>query len=305
MCSEVSSMIGAISGAYNSVYFPRAISQTSPVWAARRVSNPEAAVEPVTPVRPSPEVNSGQGRLFRQELPTLRQGVDPVEWAVRMRIQSAQQEESAPQLSEWMGQAEGLTGQNTLAGTALAGADTQAALSGQVNGNAVTLSGQTNENAAVLPGQTNEDAVTLPGLPGEGAALPSVDAEAALGAGDVQKAVEEGKCETCEKRKYQDGSDDPGVSFKTPTNVSPEMAASAVRGHEQEHVVREQAKAQREDRRVVSQTVTYHTEICPECGKVYVAGGTTRTVTAANPEQEQPEPQEENNQPYAPFAAVM
>lgn len=257
-------MIGAISGTYNSVYFPRAISQTSPVWAARRVSNPEAAVEPVTPVRPSPEVNSSQGRLFRQELPTLRQGVDPVEWAVRMRIQSAQQEESAPQLS-----------------------------------------GQGNENAAVLPGQANEDAVTLPGLPGEGAVLPSVDAEAALGAGDVQKAAEEGECETCEKRKYQDGSDDPGVSFKTPTNVSPEMAASAVRGHEQEHVAREQAKAQREDRRVVSQTVTYHTEICPECGKVYVAGGTTRTVTAANPEQEQPEPQEENNQPYAPFAAVM
>lgn len=267
-------MVGAISDTYHSIYFPRAISQTSPVWAARRVSNPEAAVEPVTPVRPSPEVNTSQGRLFRQELPTLRQGVDPVEWAVRMRIQPAQQQEPTPQLSNQVKQA---------AGEQLPGRAEQ----------------------AVLAGLPMDDAVTLPGLPGEGAALPSVDAEAALGAGDVQKAAEEGKCETCEKRKYQDGSDDPGVSFKTPTNVSPEMAASAVRGHEQEHVVREQAKAQREDRRVVSQSVTYHTEICPECGKAYVAGGTTRTVTAANPAREQPEEQNGNSQPYAPVAAIM
>ena len=76
-----------------------------------------------------------------------------------------------------------------------------------------------------------------------------------------------------------------GVSFQTPTNISPEQAASAVRGHENEHVVREQAKAQREDRRVVSQSVTLHTDICPECGKVYISGGTTRTVTVAEKEQ--------------------
>lgn len=76
-----------------------------------------------------------------------------------------------------------------------------------------------------------------------------------------------------------------GVSFQTPTRIAPEQAASAVRGHEQEHVVREQAKAQREDRKVVSQSVTLHTDICPECGKVYISGGTTRTVTAANQEQ--------------------
>ncbi len=92
------------------------------------------------------------------------------------------------------------------------------------------------------------------------------------------------ECQTCKQRKYQDGSDDMGVSFKTPTHVAPEAAASAVRGHEQEHVVREQAKAEREDRRVVSQDVTLHTGICPECGKVYISGGTTRTVTAAESE---------------------
>ena len=100
----------------------------------------------------------------------------------------------------------------------------------------------------------------------------------------AQKATEDGRCETCEKRKYQDGSDDPSVSFQTPTRIDPDAAASTVRGHEMEHVFHEQAKADREDRKVVSQSVTLHTGICPECGKTYVSGGTTRTVTKAENE---------------------
>lgn len=91
-------------------------------------------------------------------------------------------------------------------------------------------------------------------------------------------------CKTCEGRKYQDGSDDPGVSFKAPTKIAPEQAASAVRGHEMEHVGREKGKAAREDRKVVSQSVTYHNAICAECGSVYVSGGTTRTTTASKQE---------------------
>ena len=66
-----------------------------------------------------------------------------------------------------------------------------------------------------------------------------------------------------------------------------------MRGHEQEHVVREQAKAQREDRKVVNQSVTLHTDICPECGDVFISGGTTRTTTKANPVEE---PQQRNDQ---------
>ena len=116
--------------------------------------------------------------------------------------------------------------------------------------------------------------------------------------------MEEGECQTCKERKYQDGSDDPGVSFKTPTNVSPDQAASAVRGHENEHVVREQAKAQREDRRVVSQNVTIHNDICPECGKVYVSGGTTRTVTKADGGQQSGAQQQNKQDPRVPFSAV-
>ena len=98
------------------------------------------------------------------------------------------------------------------------------------------------------------------------------------------EVMDEAKCETCEKRKYQDGSDDPGVSYKAPTAISADNAAAAVRGHEQEHVVRERAKAEQEDRKVVSQSVTLHTDICPECGRVYISGGTTRTVTMGDKE---------------------
>lgn len=111
-------------------------------------------------------------------------------------------------------------------------------------------------------------------------------AESKMGIDDVQKAGEEGRCETCEKRKYQDGSDDPSVSFQTPTQIDPNTAAATVRGHEMEHVFHEQARAEREDRKVVSQSVMLHTGICPECGKVYVSGGTTRTVTKADSEPE-------------------
>lgn len=121
----------------------------------------------------------------------------------------------------------------------------------------------------------------------------------AAGIESVQEAAEEGKCETCEKRKYQDGSDDMGVSFQTPTHIAPENAAARVRGHEREHVVREQAKAEREDREVVSQSVTLHTSVCPECGKAYVSGGDTRTTTAAKREAKLPRPEERR-----PFEAM-
>lgn len=129
------------------------------------------------------------------------------------------------------------------------------------------------------------------------------DLNAAQGAEGVQKAAKEGECKTCEQRKYQDGSNDAGVSYKSPTHIAPEQAASAVRGHEMEHVVREQAKAVREGKEVVSQSVTMHTAVCPECGKVYVSGGTTRTTTAESQKPETAGP-EEKEQQRIPFSAV-
>ncbi len=104
------------------------------------------------------------------------------------------------------------------------------------------------------------------------------------GAGKTKSArevMEDAQCETCKERRYQDGSDDPGVSFKTAAHIDPDLAAARVRGHEQEHVSREQADAAQKGRRVVDQSVTYHNNICPECGRVYISGGTTRTTTAA------------------------
>ena len=96
---------------------------------------------------------------------------------------------------------------------------------------------------------------------------------------DEKRRFDTYECQTCENRRYQDGSDDSGVSYQTPTRIDPKTAASAVRSHEQEHVVRNQAKAEVEGKEIVSQSVTLHTGICEECGRVYISGGTTRTVT--------------------------
>jgi hypothetical protein len=87
------------------------------------------------------------------------------------------------------------------------------------------------------------------------------------------------ECQTCKERKYKDVSNDPTVSFQTPTKLDRGEAAYAVRAHEQQHVSHEHAKAEREGREVVSQNVVIHYAVCPECGKVYVAGGTTTTTT--------------------------
>jgi len=87
------------------------------------------------------------------------------------------------------------------------------------------------------------------------------------------------ECSTCANRVYQDKSDDSGVSFQSPTHLEPSQAASKVSAHEQEHVVREQAKAEEEGREVVSQNVKIYRSVCPECGKSYVSGGLTTTTT--------------------------
>ena len=92
------------------------------------------------------------------------------------------------------------------------------------------------------------------------------------------------ECQTCKTRKYKDGSNDPGVSFKTPTHLSPENAVSAIRSHEGEHVSHARAQARREGQEIVSQSVTYRMDTCPECGRTYMSGGTTRTVFRSSQE---------------------
>ena len=111
---------------------------------------------------------------------------------------------------------------------------------------------------------------------------------------DKLNGAQDGECRTCKNRKYQDASDDPGVSFKSAAKVGPEGAAAAVRGHEYEHVYRNQAKAAREGKEVVYQSVRIKTAICPECGESYVAGGETTTVTKTKPENVEPAEQKDN-----------
>ncbi len=84
------------------------------------------------------------------------------------------------------------------------------------------------------------------------------------------------ECETCKNRKYQDGSDEM-VSFKSAAHISPEAAPARVRSHEQEHVSNAYKNAAQNNRKVMNCSVSIHTAVCPECGRTYVSGGTTRT----------------------------
>lgn len=124
-------------------------------------------------------------------------------------------------------------------------------------------------------GMTPADALR-PGTTGlEGANRPGT----VQGTSEAEKAGKingNEKCETCENRKYQDGSDEM-VSYKGATHISPESATSAVRAHEQEHVANAYQKAATKDGKVIKAAVTIHTSICPECGRSYVSGGTTST----------------------------
>lgn len=115
----------------------------------------------------------------------------------------------------------------------------------------------------------------VPDLMGD-AALPGMEdpkKEAREKAG-IEDPSEE--CQTCKNRKYKDGSDEM-VSFKSPTHISPQNAAAAVRSHEQEHVSNAYSKAAQNNGKVLKASVSIHMAVCPECGRSYVAGGTTHT----------------------------
>ena len=99
------------------------------------------------------------------------------------------------------------------------------------------------------------------------------------GKSDVEKPGRKSspaECETCKNRKYQDGSNEM-VSFKSASHISPQASSSRVRAHEQEHVTNAYNKAAQNNGKVFSATVSLRTAVCPECGTVYTAGGTTTT----------------------------
>ena len=101
-----------------------------------------------------------------------------------------------------------------------------------------------------------------------------------LNAAEASSVKKPEECQTCKSRKYMDKSNDPYASFQSPTHISPEAAFAAVSAHEGGHIANAQTEADKEGREVVSQSVRIHTDICSECGRVYVSGGEARTVTS-------------------------
>lgn len=88
------------------------------------------------------------------------------------------------------------------------------------------------------------------------------------------------ECKTCAERKYQDKSDDPGVSFKMAGHIGGSNSVSAVSGHEREHETRESQKADQNGEYVVYSRIRIKMDQCPECKKIYSSGGETEVVTA-------------------------
>jgi len=99
---------------------------------------------------------------------------------------------------------------------------------------------------------------------------------AAAGQPDKPELVPE-PCQICASRRYVDQSSDSSVSFQTPTKLAPSEAAFAVAAHENEHVVHNRESA-RQEGMVARSTVTISYGVCPECGRIYVAGGKTETT---------------------------
>lgn len=90
------------------------------------------------------------------------------------------------------------------------------------------------------------------------------------------------ECEACKNRKYQDGSDESDVSFKSPGHIDPSSSGAKVMAHEQQHVSNAYEKAAKGNGKVMNASVSIKTAVCPECGRSYVAGGQTRTMIKYN-----------------------
>ncbi len=117
------------------------------------------------------------------------------------------------------------------------------------------------------------------------------------GAADLKALKRSGaiECQTCKSRTYQDVSGDPGVSFKAPGHIDPASSGAVVMSHEQEHVSKVKASAASNGSRIVSQSVRLFTSVCPECGRSYVSGGETRTVTKSDASRKLPSAAYGNN----------
>lgn len=95
---------------------------------------------------------------------------------------------------------------------------------------------------------------------------------------DSSAKVKPVECQTCKARMYQDGSNEANVSFKTAGHIDPSQSYAKVMSHEQEHVSNARKKDASDSAQLLSATVSLKMSVCPECGRTYVSGGTTKTM---------------------------
>ena len=135
--------------------------------------------------------------------------------------------------------------------------------------------------AAVPPG------IAPPTMGTPNSEIPGTPAPATEPSADFVEALKpNGECKKCANRRYVDRSDDPSVSYQTPTKISAGMSGAAVAAHESEHVQNNRAQANREGRDIIKQSVSITYACCPECGRMYAAGGTTHTTSISRSEDE-------------------
>lgn len=113
---------------------------------------------------------------------------------------------------------------------------------------------------------------------GRVASVKPVDEKTSLFVGKAQSS----ECQTCKSRKYMDRSNEGNVSFKAPTHISPEASYAMVSSHELEHVANAVGKGNQPGAELVSTSVRLKMDVCPECGRSYVAGGETVTQIKYN-----------------------
>ncbi len=103
-------------------------------------------------------------------------------------------------------------------------------------------------------------------------------------ANDVESSgkVKPVECQTCKNRKYVDGSNEGDVSFKAPGHIDPGQSYATVMSHEQEHMTNARQKTAGGKGQILSASISLKIGVCPECGRTYVAGGTTSTTIAYN-----------------------
>ena len=74
-----------------------------------------------------------------------------------------------------------------------------------------------------------------------------------------------------------DNTVDSSAKVKTPGVIRPEESYAKVSSHEREHVANAIAEGSKPGAELISVSVSLKMGVCPECGRVYVAGGVTNT----------------------------